>query len=209
MTRQTSARARATKITQLPSIAARDRQPIRPITLLDLIPMQIHSGTPARGPSDPRTARDRLGALMFSPGFLRYMNTSLLAAGTLDDRDNVDPTQWWRSSYLVGRLEAHFDPLLVQACGQLRALRAAVIKWEDEEWDGKDERALARFHERLEREQSRLAAQFRNHTGHTGRPRQREWLEVQERALVRFVEHAYTRTPRQQRREQYRLRQAA
>jgi hypothetical protein len=159
---------------------------LEPVSRLDRMPTRVHLARMETDRRDHQHRRDYMGALRFSPEFAAYLEAGLDAA-LVEIRLPV--TRWHESPYLVRRLAAHFDPVLVAACVQLRHLRAEVHEWEASgEADRLDEDDFAEQHERIEVAERQLAATLRRPDG---RPSTRDWLDTQDRRILRFVREQF------------------
>jgi hypothetical protein len=155
---------------------------LEPVSRQDRMPLRVHLARLETDRRDHRHRRDYQGALRISPEFAAYLERGLDAA-LVEIR--LPATRWHESPYLVRRLAAHFDPALVRACVQLRQLRAEVHEWESSgEADRLDEDEFTAQHQRIDSAEADLAATLRRPDG---RPSTRDWLDMLDRRLLRFV----------------------
>jgi hypothetical protein len=159
------------------------------------MPTRIHLARLETDRRDHKHRRDYMGALRFSPEFTAYLENGLDAA-LVEVR--LPATRWHESPYLVRRLAAHFDPALVRACVQLRQLRAEVHEWEASgEADRLEPADFNAQHAMIAKAERQLAASLRRPDG---RPSSRDWLDTQDRKLLRYVRGTFYEGGRRARR---------
>jgi hypothetical protein len=159
---------------------------LEPVSRKDRMPTRVHLARMETDRRDHQHRRDYMGALRFSPEFAQYLERGLDIA-LVEVR--LPATRWHESPYLVRRLAAHFDPALVRACVQLRQLRAEVHEWEASgEADRLESADFDAQHARIAAAEVAIAASLRRPDG---RPGSWDWLDTQDRRMLRFVREQF------------------